>query len=72
MGLYAGMDLHSRNTLIGVINGSFHRVFEKRVTNDLTLLVDTVEPFRSELQGIVIESTCNWYWVVDGLMDAGY
>jgi len=34
--------------------------------------VDTVEPFCSELQGIVIESTFNWYWLVDGLMDAGY
>ena len=72
MALYVGMDLHSRNTLVGVINGRFQRVFEKRVANDLSLIMDTVEPFRSELQGIVIESTYNWYWLVDGLMDAGY
>lgn len=72
MAFYAGMDLHSRNTLIGVIDSSFKRVFEKRVPNDLSLVLDTVEPFRSELQGIVIESTYNWYWLVDGLMDAGY
>jgi transposase len=32
----------------------------------------TLEPFREELQGIVVESTFNWYWLVDGLMDAGY
>jgi transposase len=66
------MDLHSRNTLVGVINGSFQRVFERRVCNDLSLIVGTLEPFRSELEGIVIESTYNWYWLVDGLMDAGY
>jgi len=72
MALYAGMDLHSRNTLVGVINGSFQRVFEKRVPNDLSLIVDTLEPFASRLKGIVIESTYNWYWLVDGLMDAGY
>ena len=72
MELYAGMDLHSRNTLVGVIDSSLKRVFEKRVPNDLSLIVDTLEPFSSELEGIVIESTYNWYWLVDGLMDAGY
>ena len=70
MALYAGMDLHSRNTLVGVIDSSFQRVFEKRVANDLSLIVDRLEPFGSELKGIVIESTYNWYWLVDGLMDA--
>ena len=29
-------------------------------------------PFRETLQGIAVESTYNWYWLVDGLMDAGY
>jgi transposase len=27
---------------------------------------------RSELCGIVVESTFNWYWLVDGLLEAGY
>ena len=72
MAFYAGMDLHSRNTLIGVIDSSFQRVFEKRVPNDLCLIADTLEPFGSGLKGIVIESTYNWYWLVDGLMDKGY
>ena len=72
MAFYAGMDLHSRNTLIGVIDSSFQRVFERRVPNDLCLIGDTLEPFASRLEGIVIESTYNWYWLVDGLMDNGY
>ena len=57
MALYAGMDLHSRNTLVGVIDSSFKRVFEKRVPNDLSLIVDKLEPFGDRLAGIVVEST---------------
>jgi transposase len=72
MALYAGMDLHSRNTYLGVLDHKFKRVFNKRLTNDLSLILATLEPFREELQGIVVESTFNWYWLVDGLMDAGY
>ncbi len=72
MELYAGMDLHSRNTFVGVIDSSFKRVFEKRVANDLSLIVDKLEPFGDRLAGIVVESTYNWYWLVDGLMDRGY
>lgn len=72
MALYAGMDLHARNTLVGIVNSSFQRVYEKRVPNNLTLILDTLEPFRSELEAIAVESTYNWYWLVDGLMDAGY
>jgi len=72
MALYAGMDLHSRDTYVGVLDHKFKRVFHKRLNNDLPLILSTLEPFREELQGIVVESTFNWYWLVDGLMDAGY
>ena len=34
-------------------------------------IAGAVEPYREELVGVVIESTYNWYWLVDGLMDAG-
>jgi transposase len=72
MELYAGLDLHSRNTYIGIMDNAFKRVFGKRVSNDLSLILNTLEPFQNQLQGIVVESTYNWYWLVDGLMDAGY
>ena len=29
-------------------------------------------PWRDELVGVVVESTYNWYWLVDGLQEAGY
>jgi transposase len=72
MQLYAGLDLHSRNTYIGVMDKEFKRVFGKRVSNNLPLILKTLEPFQDQLQGLVVESTYNWYWLVDGLMDAGY
>jgi len=31
-----------------------------------------LEAHRADLAGVVIESTYNWYWLVDGLMDAAY
>jgi transposase len=30
------------------------------------------DAYRDRLKGLVVESTNNWYWLVDGLMDAGY
>ena len=72
MELYAGLDLHSRNTYIGIMDDAFNRVFKKRVPNDLDQIFHTLKPFKKRLEGFVVESTYNWYWLVDGLMDAGY
>jgi transposase len=72
MAFYVGMDLHSSNTYLGILDHNLKRIFEKRVMNELPLMLATLEPFREKLQGIAVESTYNWYWLVDGLMDAGY
>ena len=72
MELYAGLDLRSRNTYIGIMDKAFNRVFKKRVPNQLELILQTLDPFRDQIKGFVVESTYNWYWLVDGLMDAGY
>jgi len=70
--LYAGCDLHGNNNLIGIIDGEGKRVFKKNLSNDLPLIRDALKPFQRELVGIVVESTYNWYWLVDGLMEEGY
>jgi transposase len=72
MKLYAGLDLHSTNTYLGIMDKEFKRIFNKRVSNSLPLILTILEPFRDQLKGIVVESTFNWYWLIDGLMDAGY
>ena len=61
MQLYAGLDLHSRNTYIGIMDKEFKRVFNKRISNKLPLVLATLEPFQDQLKGIVVESTFNWY-----------
>ena len=72
MQLYAGLDLHSRNTYIGILDKEFKRISKKRVANNLELILQTLNPFGSQLKGLVVESTYNWYWLIDGLMDNGY
>ena len=72
MQLYAGLDLHSRNTYIGIMDKEFNRIFKKRVSNNLELILKTLKPFGRQLKGLVVESTYNWYWLIDGLMDNGY
>ena len=72
MSYYAGLDLHGKNTVIGIINDQGQRVYKSRVANYLGLILNELEPFHSELVGVVVESTFNWYWLVDGLIEAGY
>lgn len=72
MGLYCGIDLHSNNHVLTVIDDSDRRLYEKRLPNDLARTTSALEPFRSDLVAVAVESTFNWYWLVDGLMDTGY
>ena len=69
---YCGIDLHSNNSVVIVSDDEDRIVLQKRLANDLGQIRGVLEPHRDELVGIVVESTYNWYWVVDGLMDAGY
>ena len=72
MALYGGMDLHSRHIYMGIINEQDKRIFKKKLANDPGLILRRLEPYKEELVGIVVESTFNWYWLVDLLMDEGY
>lgn len=72
MRLYAAIDLHSTNSFLTVIDQDDNALIERRFPNDLGPLLDALEPYRGSLQGIAVESTYNWYWLVDGLQDAGY
>ena len=46
-------------------------MFAKRINNDLSLTLKALSPYRESLQGIAVESTFNWYWLVDGLQGKG-
>ncbi len=72
MTLYAGIDLHSTNNYLGVIDEQDRRLYEKRLPNDLDTILLALAPFKNDIEGVVVESTFNWYWLVDGLQDDGY
>ena len=72
MKLYGGLDLHSSNTYCGILDEQGQKVFARRFPNELPEILMMLEPFRDQIDGLVVESTFNWYWLVDGLMDHGY
>ena len=69
---YSGIDLHSNNSVVTVVDESDRVVAEKRLPNDLAKILAFLLPWRATLAGVVVESTFNWYWLVDGLQAAGY
>jgi len=69
---YCGIDLHSNNSVVVILGESDQVLYSKRHANDLSPILAALEGHRAELSGVVVESTFNWYWLVDGLQDAGY
>jgi transposase len=72
MKLYGGIDLHSNNCMVVLLDEEDHVVYEKRLSNDLGYLLLELAPYSGMIEGVVVESTFNGYWLVDGLMEAGY
>jgi transposase len=70
--LMAGIDLHSNNLFCGIVDMKGKRVFEKKLPCDLALVIQALKPFKERLETIAVESTYNWYWLVDGLQDHGH
>jgi len=69
---YSAIDLHSNNNVVVVTDETDRVLVEKRLPNELSRILELLAAHREELAGVVVESTYNWYWLVDGLMAAGY
>src|SRR5258705_6289679 len=63
---YSGIDLHSNNSVVSVIDETDRVVAEKRLPNDMAKILAFLAPWRAGLAGVVVESTYNWYWLVHG------
>ena len=70
--LYGGMDLHGDNVFCSLLDEKYDVVYERRFPNDLATILQGLEPFRERLNGLAVESTYNWYWLVDGLQENKY
>jgi len=72
MQLYCGIDLHSNNSVVSLINDDDQLISEKRLDNNLEAIEHHLQPYQDAISGVVVESTYNWYWLVDGLIEHGY
>jgi transposase len=70
--LHAGIDLHSNNLMIGLVNQDGKRVAHRKLECRLSEVVDFLKPHRTQLESMAVESTFNWYWLVDGLRQLEY
>jgi transposase len=72
MKLYAGIDLHSNNSYLVIINEKDELVFDQRLPNSLKAILEVLNKYREQIVNVVVESTYNWYWLVDGLQEEAY
>jgi transposase len=72
MPLYGGIDLHANNSVVVLMNEQDEVIYQKRLPNDLPTILEQLAPYHADIEGLVVESTYNWYWLVDGLMEADY
>ena len=72
MTLYCGIDLHSNNSVVCVINDKDRRLLEVKLDNDAERVIKALARYKKRLKAVAIESTYNWYWLADSLMEAGF
>jgi transposase len=70
--LYCGIDLHGNNAMYVIADEQDRPLFKKRLPNDLPKVLAALAPYRDRLKVVAVESTYNWYWLVDNLQANGY
>ena len=71
MKYYCGIDLHARDSMLCVIDDKEKIHLREKVPNHLPIISNELSSF-SPKPSVVLESTLNGYWLVDGLQEAGY
>ena len=72
--LYVGIDLHSNNSYFAVKDAEGNELFHKRIKNNhlsVEAVLNQIQQ-KGEIVSLAVESTYNWYWLVDYLQDLGY
>jgi transposase len=65
---YAGIDLAARSLWLCIVDTTGRKVFSRKLPNDPDRIARALEPYGTGLSAVV-ESTFNWYWLVDLLED---
>src|SRR5438552_11289004 len=71
MKFYCGIDLSARDCHVCVIDERLKVMVQLKLGNELSRIIKLLEPYKGNLK-IVVESTFNWYWLIDGLQAEGY
>jgi hypothetical protein len=71
MKFYCGIDLSARDCHVCVIDEGLKIVVQQKLRNELPKVCQLLEPYKANLK-IVVESTFNWYWLIDGLQAEGF
>jgi transposase len=70
------MDLHSNNVVVAHVNEQGKRLGHRKLPCQLAAVLEHLNQAQAQADGalvkLAVESTFNWYWLVDGLMEAGY
>jgi transposase len=72
MPLYGDIDLHANNSMVALLNDQEQVLYQQRLPNPLPASLAPSSLHHDEIEGVLVESTNNWYQLVDGLMKAGY
>jgi transposase len=72
MPLDGGIDLHANTSVVVLLNAQDQVIYQRRLSNYLPEILAPLAPYQADIQGIGVESPYNWYWLVAGLMAAGY
>ena len=70
--LYGGVDLHSNNAMYVITDERDKQLLRQRLPNELSVVLAALAPYRPRLKVVAVESTYNWYWLVDGLQAQKY
>lgn len=71
MRFYCGIDLHAKDCVLCVIDGKDKIHLREKMPNRLETIEGILRGF-SPRPAVAIEATLNWYWLVDGLEEAGF
>ncbi|WP_373508908.1 hypothetical protein [Thiocapsa sp.] len=55
MKLYGGIDLHSNNSVMALLDGADRVVYRKRLANGAALVLVSLAPYRKAITGLVAD-----------------
>lgn len=58
--------------MIGIVDEKGRRLKHQKLPCDLEQITTFLQPWKERLRSLAVESTYNWYWLVDGLRSRGY